>query len=90
MLPGSPGIPGTEGTQLADAIGSVATGGTALDPAIVEALVRPVVATGGLNQAEERLLGLVALRAAGRRSPLPVTVTADGIGRDGLDVEPAI
>jgi adenylate cyclase len=49
-----------EGTQLADAIRSVATGGTALDPAIVEALVRPVVAPGGLNQAEERLLGLVA------------------------------
>ena len=49
-----------EGTQLADAIRAVATGGTALDPAIVEALVRPVVAPGGLNQAEERLLGLVA------------------------------
>jgi adenylate cyclase len=49
-----------EGTQLADAIRSVATGGTALDPAIVEALVRPVVAPGGLTQAEERLLGLVA------------------------------
>jgi class 3 adenylate cyclase len=49
-----------EGTQLADAIRAVATGGTALDPAIVEALVRPVVAPGGLNQAEERLLSLVA------------------------------
>ncbi|TVZ05474.1 response regulator [Trebonia kvetii] len=49
-----------EGTQLADAIRSVATGGTALDPAIVEALVRPVVAPGGLTQDEERLLGLVA------------------------------
>ncbi len=49
-----------EGTQLADAIRAVATGGTALDPAIVEALVRPVVAPGGLTQAEERLLGLVA------------------------------
>jgi class 3 adenylate cyclase/DNA-binding NarL/FixJ family response regulator len=49
-----------EGTQLADAIRAVATGGTALDPAIVEALVRPVVAPGGLSPAEERLLGLVA------------------------------
>jgi class 3 adenylate cyclase len=49
-----------EGTQLADAIRTVATGGTALDPAIVEALVRPVVAPGGLTQPEERLLGLVA------------------------------
>ncbi len=49
-----------EGNQLADAIRSVATGGTALDPAIVEALVRPVVAPGGLLPAEEELLGMVA------------------------------
>src|SRR5215472_14951979 len=49
-----------EGTQLADAIRSVATGGTALDPAIVEALVRPVIAPGGLTAAEEQLLGMVA------------------------------
>jgi DNA-binding NarL/FixJ family response regulator len=39
-----------EGTQLADAIRSVATGGTALDPAVVEALVRPVLAPGGLTR----------------------------------------
>ena len=31
-----------EGDQLVDAIRTVATGGTALDPTIVEALVRPV------------------------------------------------
>src|SRR5438046_1515780 len=37
-----------EGNQLADAIRAVATGGTALDPSIVEALVRPVVPAGGL------------------------------------------
>ena len=37
-----------EGTQLADAIRAVATGGTALDPPIVEALVRPVLTPGGL------------------------------------------
>jgi adenylate cyclase len=49
-----------EGNQLADAIRSVATGGTALDPAIVEALVRPVVSPGGLLPAEEELLGMVA------------------------------
>ena len=35
-----------EGDQLIDAIRAVATGGTALDPAIVEALVRPVAAGG--------------------------------------------
>ena len=46
-----------EGNQLVDAIRAVATGGTALDPAIVEALVRPVVAPGGLAPAEEELLG---------------------------------
>jgi class 3 adenylate cyclase/DNA-binding NarL/FixJ family response regulator len=49
-----------EGTQLADAIRSVATGGTALDPAVVEALVRPVVSPGGLAPAEEDLLSLIA------------------------------
>ena len=35
-----------EGSQLVDAIRVVATGGTALDPAIVEALVAPVVPDG--------------------------------------------
>ena len=49
-----------EGSQLADAIRCVATGGTALDPAIVEALVRPVISPGGLSAAEEELLGMVA------------------------------
>src|SRR5262245_17413260 len=49
-----------EGSQLVDAIRVVATGGTALDPAIVEALVAPVVPDGGLLPAEEELLGLVA------------------------------
>src|SRR6185437_9084625 len=39
-----------EGDQLCDAIRAVATGGTALDPAIVEALVRPVVQPGGLTR----------------------------------------
>src|SRR5664279_171435 len=42
-----------EGNQLADAIRSVATGGTALDPAIVEALVRPVTSAGELSSSEE-------------------------------------
>src|SRR5262250_2877582 len=49
-----------EGSQLADAIRRVATGGTALDPAIVEALVQPVVAPGGLLPGEEELLGMIA------------------------------
>src|SRR6266536_16581 len=49
-----------EGSQLADAIRAVATGGTALDPTIVEALVRPVVPPGGLSPDEEELLSMVA------------------------------
>src|ERR1035438_2437309 len=49
-----------EGDQLVDAIRAVATGGTALDPAIVEALVRPVTSHGGLSPAEEELLSMVA------------------------------
>jgi adenylate cyclase len=49
-----------EDSQLVDAIRVVATGGTALDPAIVEALVTPVVPAGGLLPAEEELLGMVA------------------------------
>src|SRR6266567_6591007 len=49
-----------EGDQLAEAIRAVATGGTALDPAIVESLVRPVLSPGGLSPAEEALLGQIA------------------------------
>jgi len=49
-----------EGDQLVDAVRAVATGGTALDPAIVDALVRPVTAGGGLTTADEELLTMVA------------------------------
>jgi adenylate cyclase len=41
-----------EGTQLIDAIRAVATGGTALDPAIVDALLQPVTTHGGLTPSE--------------------------------------
>jgi adenylate cyclase len=49
-----------EGSQLADAIRSVASGGTALDPAIVEALLQPVITPGGLLPGEEELLEMIA------------------------------
>src|SRR5207245_64756 len=49
-----------EGDQLARAVREVATGGSMLDPAIVNALVRPVAADGGLTPDEEELLGFVA------------------------------
>ncbi len=64
-----------QGDQLVDAIRAVATGGNALDPAIVDALVRPVTSNGGLSAAEEELLGMVAegkpikAIAASRRLP---------------------
>jgi class 3 adenylate cyclase/DNA-binding NarL/FixJ family response regulator len=70
-----------EGSQLADAIRKVATGGTALDPSIVEALVRPVISPGGLLPAEEELLSMIAegktikVIAAAKRLP-PAAIDA--------------
>ena len=52
-----------EGNQLARAVREVATGGSVLDPKIVEALVQPVTDDGGLTADEEQLLH------AGRRGP---------------------
>ena len=49
-----------EGDQLARAVREVATGGSMLDPKIVEALVTPVTGGGELNGTEEELLRLVA------------------------------
>lgn len=49
-----------EGDQLARAIREVASGGSMLDPRIVEALTRPVSSDGLLTPAEERLLEQVA------------------------------
>jgi class 3 adenylate cyclase/ActR/RegA family two-component response regulator len=49
-----------EGDQLARAVREVATGGSVLDPKIVEALVHPVANTGGLTADEEVLLQQVA------------------------------
>jgi class 3 adenylate cyclase/FixJ family two-component response regulator len=49
-----------EGDQLARAVREVATGGSMLDPKIVEALVTPVTGSGELSNAEEDLLRLVA------------------------------
>jgi class 3 adenylate cyclase/DNA-binding NarL/FixJ family response regulator len=49
-----------EGDQLAKAVRAVATGGSVLDPAIVEAMVNPVTSTSALTEAEEELLRMVA------------------------------
>jgi adenylate cyclase len=71
-----------EGNQLVDAIRAVATGGTALDPAIVEALVRPVVSPGGLLPAEEELLGMVA-----EGKPIKAIAVARGVPPEAVDAE---
>jgi class 3 adenylate cyclase/ActR/RegA family two-component response regulator len=49
-----------EGDQLVQAVRAVASGGTALDPAIVNALVSPVTSEGELSASDEDLLRLVA------------------------------
>ena len=64
-----------EGDQLIDAIRTVASGGTALDPSIVDALMRPVTSSSELSASDEALLALVAegkpikAIAAARRLP---------------------
>lgn len=70
------------GNQLADAIRAVATGGTALDPDIVEALVRPVISPGSLLLGEEELLGLVA-----EGKPIKAIAAARGVPPEAVDAE---
>src|SRR5665213_1412735 len=71
-----------EGTQLIEAIRTVATGGTALDPSIVEALVRPVTSSGELNESEEALLALVA-----EGKPIKAIAVARGLPAEAVDAE---
>ena len=71
-----------EGNQLVDAIRAVATGGTALDPTIVEALVAPVVPPGGLTPAEEELLSWVA-----EGKPIKAIAVARRTAPEAIDAE---
>ncbi|HEY8044282.1 MAG TPA: adenylate/guanylate cyclase domain-containing protein [Streptosporangiaceae bacterium] len=71
-----------EGNQLVDAIRAVATGGTALDPTIVQALVAPVVPAGGLSPAEEELLGWVA-----EGKPIKAIAVARRAAPEAIDAE---
>ena len=48
-----------EGDQLARTVREVASGGSVLDPKIVEAIVSPVARTGGLTAEQDQLLQLV-------------------------------
>jgi adenylate cyclase len=74
-----------EGTQLVDAVRTVATGGTALDPSIVDQLVRPL-SHGGLSSSEESLLNMVAegrpikaIAAAQRTTPEAVDAQVEAL-----------
>jgi adenylate cyclase len=71
-----------EGNQLIEAIRTVATGGTALDPSIVEALVRPVTSSGELSESEEALLALVA-----EGKPIKAIAVARGLPPEAIDAE---
>jgi class 3 adenylate cyclase/ActR/RegA family two-component response regulator len=71
-----------EGDQLIAAVRSVATGGSMLDPSIVEAMIRPAIHDGELQPDQE---GLLAMLAAGRpikaiaaaRQTTPAAVSSD-------------
>jgi class 3 adenylate cyclase/ActR/RegA family two-component response regulator len=71
-----------EGNQLVDAIRAVATGGTALDPSIVDALLRPVTTNGGLTPAEEALLSMVA-----EGKPIKAIAAARHLPAEAVDAE---
>jgi len=69
-----------EGDQLARAIRTVSSGGSVLDPKIVEGLIRPVAETD-LSPTEEELLGMVAeglpIKAiAAKRRTTPADIAA--------------
>ncbi len=75
-----------EGNQLARAVREVATGGSVLDPKIVEALVHPVAGEGGLTADEEALLQQVAegrpikaIAAAQHTTPAAVAGAVEGL-----------
>jgi len=71
-----------EGNQLIEAIRMVATGGTALDPAIVEALVRPVTSNNELSVDEETLLAYVA-----EGKPIKAIAVAQGVPPEAVNAQ---
>jgi adenylate cyclase len=75
-----------EGDQLARAVREVASGGSVLDPSIVEALTRPVSAEGDLTDEEEALLTgiaegrtIKALAVARQTTPTAVAARIEGL-----------
>jgi adenylate cyclase len=77
-----------QGDQLIGAIRMVATGGTALDPSIVESLMRPVTSDSELSNNEESLLAFVAegkpikaIAAARRTTPEAIDAQVEDLFR---------
>jgi class 3 adenylate cyclase/ActR/RegA family two-component response regulator len=71
-----------QGDQLVAAIRAVATGGSLLDPSIVDAMIHPAVRKGDLDAADEELLEMVAagkpIKAiAVTRQTTPAAVASD-------------
>src|SRR3984885_15426733 len=71
-----------EGDQLARAVREVSTGGSMLDPRIVDALTRPVSDAGGLTEDEERLLRMVAEGKPIKAIAASLHTTATSVGDD--------
>lgn len=69
-----------EGDQLVQAIRTVATGGTALDPVIVDALMRPVADQSGLSTADEELLRHVAEGRPIKAIAVAMRTTPEAVG----------
>ena len=75
-----------DGDQLLRAIREVVSGGSVLDPRIVEAMTRPVTSSSGLSRSDETLLQLVAegktikaIALALRTTPASVAADVDGL-----------
>lgn len=72
-----------QGDQLARAVRTVASGGSLLDPSIVDAMVNPVKGKGELSRAEEQLLHLVAegrpIKAIAVAQRITPTAAADAV-----------
>jgi class 3 adenylate cyclase/FixJ family two-component response regulator len=75
-----------EGDQLARAVREVATGGSMLDPKIVEAMVSPVTSGSDLSRSEEELLRMVAegrpmkaIAVTQRTTPAAVSDAVEGL-----------
>ncbi len=68
-----------EGDQLAKAIRAVATGGSMLDPRIVEALTAPISSEGRLDSREEKLVTLIAGGTSIKAIAATLNTTAEDI-----------